>query len=385
MLKRHHILFIACFFMDMNVAGVTFAFSRRAAELGASSSALGWLGGVWIGSYGLTALFAGAWSDRWGRANISRFGCAVCAGSAVAYAYITALRPLLALSVVYGAGCACFWPAVIAWLGEDTKDSAELNTRLTNFSIAWNLGLVVGYGLTGWVYQHSPRGSFFIPAAVYGLVFGLVTVATKMTVTAGPAGHIVTPTPIPEGRGFRKCAWLANFALCFVNGGVNALFPQLATALHINADVHGAIAAFGRSATVAAFVALQFLVFWRTRLWPLWVAQALAVLALAWIAWADARWMFFAAFAVIGAVSSYTFQASVYFTMEEVIEKGKGVGVHEAVLGAGLFAGPLLAGWYGEHHSLRSPYLFCAAALTILIAAQMVLVIVRRRGKIAAS
>ena len=50
-MNQLQILYLVSLLMDMSVAGVTFAISRRAAELGASASELGWLGAVWIGIY----------------------------------------------------------------------------------------------------------------------------------------------------------------------------------------------------------------------------------------------------------------------------------------------------------------------------------------------
>ena len=60
------ILYLVSLLMDMSVAAVIFAISRRAAELGASASDLGWLGAVWIGLYAVLALVTGRVSDRVG-------------------------------------------------------------------------------------------------------------------------------------------------------------------------------------------------------------------------------------------------------------------------------------------------------------------------------
>ena len=133
-----------------------------------------------------------------------------------------------------------------------------------------------------------------------------------------------------------------------------------------------------RGAALLAFVALQLFTFWRTRLWPLWVAQLLCAGSLVWIGLANTTWMFAAAWIIGGIVSGYGYQASIYFTLEEMTEKGKGSGFHEAIIGSGMFVGPVLAGWVGGHHSLRAPYFFCASVLVLLIASQMVLVWVRR-------
>ena len=158
------------------------------------------------------------------------------------------------------------------------------------------------------------------------------------------------------------------------------MFPQLATHLGIGADVHGGLLAAGRGAALAAFVVLQLLMFWRTRLWPLWVAQLCCAVSLVWIGFAHLTWMFAAAWIIGGAMSGYTYQASIYFTLEEMIEKGKGSGFHEAVVGSGMFFGPMLAGWVGNNHSLRAPYFFCAAVLVLAVGVQMVTVALRRKS-----
>jgi predicted MFS family arabinose efflux permease len=90
--------------------------------------------------------------------------------------------------------------------------------------------------------------------------------------------------------------------------------------------------------------------------------------------------MFALAWIVGGAVSGYTYQASIFFTLEEVAEKGKGSGLHEAFVGGGMCAGALLAGLFGNHRSLRAPYYFCAAALASGIVIQMTIVALRRKS-----
>jgi len=360
--------------MDLSVAAVTFALTRRAAELGASAMELGLLGSVMFGSYTLFALAAGQLSDRWGRRPLATIGSAVAAITAVAFAFSTSLPVLLAWSILFGAGIGGFWPTAIAWLGTGARGAA-LSKRLARFSMAWNLGLLLGFALTGIIFRHSPQLAFYVAGAGIVLVIALLLLPVPPPpVETGPALQPV----IPKGRGFRKTAWLANFGITFALTGVIAMFPQLATSLDIPADRHGLLLACGRMAALLTFWILQHLQGWRTRLWPLWVAQAVVVLALAGMGWFDSFWLFALALACAGAVSGYTYQASIFFTLEETVEQGKGSGFHEAVLATGLFLGPLLAGIVGQRFSLRSPYFFCAGALAVLIGAQLVVVFLRR-------
>jgi MFS family permease len=371
------ILYFASLLMDLSVAGVTFAISRRAAELGASAGQLGWLGAVWIGVYAVVALIMGRYSDRVGRRKLAVIGCLISGSMAFVCSLTTQIGLLLLFSAIFGSGLACFWPSIIAWLGEGLRGH-KLAVRLTAFGVAWNLGLLLGFILSGILFRHGPNLAFYASAGSILLIAVLLLLPAKQLENAHELSDTDPAPRIPKGRGFRKTAWLANFATNFALAGTTALFPQLAMHLGISADVHGALLAAGRGAALMAFVALQMLAFWRTRLWPLWVAQMLCAASLVWIGLANTTWMFAAAWVVGGVVSGYAYQASIYFTLEEMTEKGKGSGFHEAIIGSGMFVGPLLAGWVGSHHSVRAPYFFCAAVLVLLIVAQMALVWTRR-------
>jgi MFS family permease len=379
MMSQPVILYLACLLMDMSVAGVTFAISRRAAELGAGASALGWLGAVWIGAYALLALVTGRFSDRIGRRKLAITGCMIAATMALACSLTTRIGLLLAFSAVFGCGLACFWPSIIAWLGEGLIGHA-LAVRLTIFGVAWNIGLLSGYALSGVLYAHGSRLAFYVSTAAIMLIVLLLSLPSKPMASPSESTSPEPTAHIPKGRGFRKTAWLANFATNFALAGTAALFPQLATHLGINAAVHGGLLATGRGAALLAFVALQLLMFWRTRLWPLWIAQLGCAASLVWIGFANATWMFAAAWIIGGVASGYAYQASIFFTLEEITETGKGSGFHEAIVGSGMFFGPMLAGWVGSHHSLRAPYFFCATVQAALVALQMLLVWMRRRS-----
>jgi MFS family permease len=373
------ILYLVSLLMDMSVAGVIFAISRRAAELGASASELGWLGAAWIGLYSLLVLVTGRVSDRIGRRLLAFSGCIIAAFMALACSLTTRIGLLLVYSAIFGGGVACFWPPIIAWLGEGLAGHA-LAVRLTTFGVAWNIGLIVGYSLCGVLFKHGPALAFHASTGSILLVALLLLLpARQASGAATVSSQPDTAREVPSGRGFRKTAWLANFATNFALAGTAALFPQLATHLGIGADIHGGLLAAGRAAALVTFAALQFLLFWRTRLWPLWVAQLCCAASITWIGFAHATWMFAAAWIIGGAVSGYTYQASIYFTLEEMIEKGKGSGWHEAILGSGMFFGPLLAGWAGSRYGLRVPYFFCAVTQTLLVALQIMVVWTQRR------
>jgi MFS family permease len=295
----------------------------------------------------------------------------------MACAFILSMKLLVALSLLFGAAIGCFWPAIVAWIGEGLSGRA-LSRRVAGFCVSWNIGLLLGFALTGYVFERSPQLAFVIPSVTILVIAVLLQLPVRMA--AAPVPTETAPADlIPKGRGFRKTAWLANFGANFATAAAMALFPQLATALDISADTHGVLLAVGRAAALATFVAMQLTAFWHTRLWPLWVAQAVGALGVALVAWGESTWVFALAFIIMGVLTGVSFQAAVFFTLEEMSEKGKGSGFNEAVVGSGLFLGPLLAGRVGDQFGQRAPYLFCGWVLVFLIAVQMALVRCRRR------
>jgi MFS family permease len=142
--------------------------------------------------------------------------------------------------------------------------------------------------------------------------------------------------------------------------------------------------AVARAAALAMIIGLQVLTFWHVRLWPLWLAQLLCAGAVFSLGFVGQTWLFLCAFAAMGAVAGYSYQASIFFTLDEMNERGKGTGFHEAFLAAGMLTGPLLAGWAGNEYGSRAPYLACAAALLAGVTVQL-LVVLKQRGQSPAS
>jgi len=371
-MNQLHILYLVSLLMDLSVAGFIFAVGRRAAEHGVSAGALGLLNSAMVLPYAVMALVAGHFSDRFGRRRVALASQLLICLVPAAGAWITNVPLLILLCVVMGIGLGGFWPAIIGWIGEGAN-GAVLHRRLTSFAVFWNIGLLLGFWLTGLLFERWLPLAFYF-SAVAALLAGLLLIvpARAALAASNPAATATAALP-PKGRGFRKTAWLANFAVQLANNGMAAIFPQLATSLGIHAGLHGSLLAAERAASLVMVIGLQVLTFWRIRLWPLWVTQLVGAAGILLVAWGDKVGLFVVAFVVVGLVRGYSYQASIFFTLDEMSEKGKGGGFHEAALGAGLFAGPVLAGWVGNHTSLRAPYLFCAAALVVLVGAQILI------------
>ena len=174
------------------------------------------------------------------------------------------------------------------------------------------------HGSPSWLRLHRSHLPALAHLAFYGsagvtlLIAALLLFPARFVVTPEGSTFCATLSTIPAALGdFRNTAWLALFGTNFALDGTSALFPQLATHLGIGADVHGGLLALGRGAALTSVVALQLSMFWRSQLWPLWVAQLLCAASILVIWLANAIWMFALAWMVGGAVSGCTYQASI--------------------------------------------------------------------------
>ena len=166
---------------------------------------------------------------------------------------------------------------------------------------------------------------------------------------------------------FLHLAWIANFASWFGRALNVVVFTKIATEMDLSGSTIGI--------TVAMFLAGQLLMFlylrnrsgWQYRLWPL--LAALGVAAGAWaLAWfARSPWLFGIAFAIAGMGAGVTYVSSLYYSLEgQSVSRGLRAGIHEAVLGSGVFLGPLFGGFVADHFGLRAPYLLSVLVFVMI-------------------
>lgn len=367
---------------DASVGAVLFGLGRRAAELGATPFELGVLNAAMPVTYTLFAMFASGVSDKLSRRHVAATGLGLASVFALLNAFTTHVWLLVAINVVLGIGIGLFWPALIAWIGEGYHGRA-LSKRLARFSVSWNVGLLMGFGLTGLVFeQGGPRMPFMLAASFMVTVCVLLMLPIPAEVVRPEPTEEEESEPVPVGRGFRKTSWLANFGMTFVFFAIVALFNELATTLAIKKSTHGYLLALWRGGAFLMFLALPHFHWWQTRLWPVWVAQGIAIMCALCFGVASSVWVFAVALFVGGMMLGFNYQCSIFFTLTEMTEKGKGSGMHEATLGAGMFFGPILAGMVGNYYSIRAPYFFVAGFMMAWIVLQMAIVAWRRRRSV---
>ncbi|MGI5816721.1 MAG: MFS transporter [Armatimonadota bacterium] len=385
-----YLIFIAALVIDLAVAVIGLGVQLLGNHLGASPSMLGWLGTVGALAYTIGCVFTGTLSDRFGRRLLTSASCVMCGLAWLAMTQAASPLQLLAILPFSGAAISMFWPPVQAWLSEITVGGRErLNRNIGGFNIAWTIGLMVGPVVAGVAWEYGqpvfgPTLPFLIAAGCAASMLILLQAIPRSVPGGGEAAPEDADAVKPHAKvatRFLHLAWIANFASWFGRGLNIVVFTELGTRTGFSASTIGT--------TISMFLAGQLLMFlylrnrsgWQYRLWPL--AVSLLVSAGAWVlAWfAQSPWVFGLAFAIAGMGSGVTYVSSLYYSLEgHVVSRGARAGIHEAVLGSGVFLGPLLGGQVMEHFGLRAPYMMTAVLFVAFTAVLYVVWLQMRNG-----
>lgn len=361
--------------VDLAVSCVVLGAQFLAIELGASPLLLGLIGTAGSLAYALTCIVSGSVSDRVGRRPLAVAACVVSAVVWLAMSQAQTPYHLLVLAPLSGAALAFFWPPAQAWLGELSGDSTHrLNHNLSLFNIAWTIGIMTG----PWVAGQTWEMGHIVPFAI-ATGLGLVAAGIVMGIPAGTDGGaqpaaVVVSAPPRLVHLFLLLAWVGNWASWYARGTVTTLYPKLGLDLaHSHALVGTLILVLG-VAQLAAFAVARFSVRWHYSLAVLPAAEVLGLVGMAAGAWVRTPLWFAAAFSAVGVCAGVTYVSSLTYALHgQASSRGRRSGLHEAVLGMGAVAGPLVGGILGEALNLRASFVAGAAAFGVAILVQVVL------------
>jgi MFS family permease len=293
------------------------------------------------------------------------------------YLAVDRVWQLFALAALSGIVLSGFWPSLQAWLGRG-KDRRQLLPSVGRFNVAWSLGFLVGPALGGMLYAVSPDRVFALAAALVGIVFLSVSLLPVQEEEPAGRGGDEAAT-LAAARRFLPVAWTANFATFFAVGSVRSLFPKLATDLGIAPGSLGWLMALIGLGQVLAFLLISRTDRWQFRLAPLAAIQLLNVAGLGSLIFGRSPELFAAGLLGQGALIGATFTASIFYSLHARGPGGRRTGIHEGIVGSGVFIGPLAGGLAAEHVGPRAPYLLAAAVLLAAVVFQAYLL--RREGR----
>lgn len=279
--------------------------------------------------------------------------------------------PCLFWGVVSG----LFWPA-IEGANAEGQTPEQTKRGVSNFSVSWVTGALVGQTVNAWLYGISLYLPFVLNFFLGAGIAFLATQSVLFEIAPWKTGRPHRDEAVPQDRRrlFVRLAFIANFSLWVGVSCLRSLLPEYA-AVH---DLTGLKYGMLMSATMVGFLLANTILThwhgWHYSAVVLLSGLVVAALAQFFFGLVDVYAGLLAAQVVYGAILGLTYFSSIYYGMElGGAEEGHG-GRHEAIIGMACGFGALFGGWLitltGED---RSPFLATAIFILCVVVFQWVL------------
>ncbi len=375
--------------MDLLIRASGQSYQETGLSFNAEPFQLGLLGTVGALCYSICCLFSGSISDRVGR-RVSVYASLI----GISLALFCASRAnrigvLLLIPILGGSSMAFFWPAAQAWLADLAgRSPRRLARRMCIFNCSWSAGLMVGPIYTGVLWAHWQETGLPSQRLVFTSLIGFAVLLGVLLTLVRNKAREDTAEDLADARNGSTNPYTASllfagrvgtFAAWFAAGAVGSLFPKLGEFLEYDERLRGLLVGSYHAGQSGAFFLAIFTTRWAYRRWPVAVAEAIAIVGMISLLWADTPIHFALVFVATGVCSGLVYSVSLFHSLHgRTSDRGKLAGVHEAILACGVFMGPLLGGLLAQHVNLRAPYVLVASIMAATLAVQAV---VWHRGK----
>ncbi len=300
--------------------------------------------------YMVSAAWAGRFAQRRGYFLAARLGLGIMVVAlGLGYAFPTVAGQVAAFGL-YTLGMSFTWPVFEALVSEG-ESPAGLQRMIGVYNLVWAGCGAGAYFAGGAILERLGWSSLFVlPALVHmaqvGLASWLEAWAARMPAagvpgSAGPDWDLhLSPRPISRGKVFLKLAWVANpFAFVAINTVV-AVIPGLAGKFGLTPAWAGVFCSAWMFARLGSFLVLWLWKGWHYRFGWFLGAYLLLLASFGIILMGPHLGVVVAAQVVFGAATGLLYYSSLYYSMDVGETNGEHGGIHEAAIGAGIFAGP---------------------------------------------
>jgi MFS family permease len=312
-------------------------------------------------TYGVASIVGGRVAQRRGYVTALKSGYAIMAVAIGTGALVSALPVHLAIMFAAVIGMALTWPALEALVSEG-RARRELQRNVGIYNLVWGGFGALAYFSGGAIFKVAGfRAMFILPAAIH--LLQLIAVMTlerwsikRSVLTAGVEGAQTTNGALEtllvdqheqlrsptRAKAFLRMAWLANpFGYLAINS-VIAVMPAVANRLQLTVAQAGVFCSVWLFVRTASFGLLWLWPGWHYRFRWLVTAYAMMTLGFITLLLATNLWLVIAAQVLFGFAVGLIYYSSLYYSMDVGETKGEHGGLHEAMIGAGSFAGPAI-------------------------------------------
>lgn len=244
---------------------------------------------------------------------------------------------------LWTAGVCCIWPALEALVSAEAGEA--LPQMVGIYNVTWAGGAALAYFTTGMLLEKLGMASlFWLPLVLTAFELALIPWASgllkRQKIRDNRAETAFVAEAPKDGKKFRQMAWIANpFSYVAINT-VIPLIPTVADKLDLSTGMAGIVCSLWMFARLAAFT-----VFWQWKGWHYrfrWLAGSCLLLIACFFAilLTQSLGLLLIAQAGFGLAIGLIYYSSLYYSMNVTGNQAANAGLHEAMIGAGLFAGP---------------------------------------------
>ena len=303
--------------------------------------------------HGFIYIFAawqgGRFGQRRGFFNALKLGYG---GAAVLMIFGALFQKILLAQLIVLAGWTlmiCFtWPALeaIASQGEDEK---SLPRMVGIYNVVWAATAALAYFCGGAIFDTLGwRALFWLPGGLFAVQFFIVLWLEKNAGAKGAPTPVIAPhaseaVSLPQAispKTFLKMAWLGNPVGYIAINTVLAVIPQLARGFNLSVTASGLFCSLWFFARLATFIVLWKWTGWHYKFRWLVAAFVALIASFATLLISQNLWLVVLAQMGFGAAVGLLYYSSLFYSMDvgEAAQGDHG-GLHEAFIGAGIFAG----------------------------------------------
>ena len=372
--------------MDMSTSSAVLGMTFYALTLGASPLAIGITASTSTLLYVIFSRIFGRLSDRIGRKRVPQIA-ALC--FSLLYLLMPHCKSLTQLVIMFpftGLCLSAFWPPYEAWIAE-LNDGRPLEKRVRMFNLAWATGVMIGYGISGYIYELS----YMIPFYFAGIgSFIAVTVVTFQPKPVKQSVHVEEQSQTENnGSDVQACltkkflyiSWTAIFFTWITLGVLRYIFPKLISELQMKPSVFGLLMLAWAGTQVVMYFILGATKRWHYKFSVLLILQLLGCIGFVIIYLTNLPILWLLALILFGLQTGMIYFSSIYYSLHGHTDKGNKSGWHECILSSGGFIGPFIGGVLANYINLKVPYVFCAATVIFGLLVQIYFVMAWSKNK----
>ena len=304
------------------------------------------LGSVQGLTYIVFSVIGGRMAERRGYDRLFAYALVLAALALSLLLLCPTVRVAYGVIALYTVAIAGTWPALEAAI---VHVAGRFSTaqRIAFYNVVWSIAGTAGIFLSGAIFRWRAGSVIVLP--LLGHLLQLACIAFwrsrgAVAAAAGPAAGAPPPAAAHARRSprFLKVAWLGNMLGYLVVSSVSALAPHIGQQLGLDERVSIWLVCSMFLARGITFAGLGVWEGWHYR-WSLLVGSILLIpVGLAVVFFGRTAPVALLAFVAMGWMLGLVYSSSLFYSMDIGVNKGENGGSHEAILGGGLFLGPLV-------------------------------------------